>query len=298
MNTLNNTPRLNCQICGAQLKELYAYTWSGYAVFECTKCNFAARKDIPDQEKIQKLYGAGYMEHLKTGQNKTGRLIRQCEEKNTKHKKQFLELINMEKRLRRLYNKKIFDVGFGMGEFLQIFSDFGFRADGCEISQECMANQAQGGFGKLWLSFFENIELKPCSYGVIVMSSVIEHFADPKRVLEKAFEALEPGGYIILMGANFNSWNRKMNGSDWVGFTHGHFYFFSPYAILKLLRQIGFSNIVFNHPENYGFFSHKKLAAYLIKKFILFLRRGPLIQRTNKFFLIAQKPLTATRLAL
>lgn len=271
---------------------LYARTRVGYAVVFCRACNFAARTAIPSRDLMERHYNRnGYLDFLiKGGKTASGKQIREDAENQLRQAQTIIDQMEISKRIPAGAPKTLFDVGFGTGEFLEIFRRWGFELSGCDYSRPCVAYvREKFRSANLFYGRFEDLDIPPNRYSVVVMASVIEHFENPVAALKKAYAILTPGGILIMTGANFGSWAQRNDGPAWIGFTKGHFYFFSPAALRKILFKTGFRNVKFYHPDNRRFFRREDLMRRLWRRAYLLFARGPLIRRSKKFFLIAVK---------
>jgi SAM-dependent methyltransferase len=80
-------------------------------------------------------------------------------------------------------------------------------------------------------AFFDNI----------IMRSYLEHEAQPRLVLERAFAKLKPGGKISLRLPNFGSINRFVMRKNWCGFRFpDHVNYFTPRTLRKLGESVGY----------------------------------------------------------
>lgn len=290
MNTMSKD-KITCLICLQPNTELlYSHTRLDYSVFICKACNFGIRKYMPGKNRISEIYGQGYSGFLKTGVAKNGERIRNNYLENFEEKKAFIKL-NGIANPDSLAGNKAYEIGFGLGEILDLLVTEGFRVSGCDLSRECF-EIIKKQHKNVEYGFFEDLDLKKNEYALVIMWSMIEHFQNPREVLTKAYDILKPGGKIVIVGANFNSYKRKILGPGWKGFTAGHFYFFSPKAIRSLLGQCGFKMIKFYHPDNFNFIQRPQLINRIFKRLKFWILRGTLIQRTQKFFVVAQKPLS------
>lgn len=78
-------------------------------------------------------------------------------------------------------------------------------------------------------------------FDAIIMRSYLEHEAQPRLVLERAFTCLKPGGRILLRSPNYNSINRQVMGAEWCGFRFpDHVNYFTPRSLGELARSIGY----------------------------------------------------------
>lgn len=75
----------------------------------------------------------------------------------------------------------------------------------------------------------------------IIMRSYLEHEAQPRLILERAFRRLKPGGKVLLRLPNYNSANRHIIGANWCGFRFpDHVNYFTPRSLKALAESIGY----------------------------------------------------------
>lgn len=277
-----------CIICEKPTVLLYAKTRLGYGILHCKNCNFAQRNYIPPKNTMAQSYKKGYLEFLQTGLQGGEKKFRDYDARLLE-KKQFLRLIQIPKQVPPSA-QNIFDIGFGAGEFLEIFDKPGFQIDGCDLAPQSV-DYVKSKFNKARLEygFFEDLDLQANYYSVVIAWSLIEHFHNPNTVLKKAFEILKPGGILLMCGANFNSQKRKEMGTEWKLFSYNHFYFFSPLALKLALQKAGFKKVKFYHINNDGFFNKPRLLKRVFRRAMSFLHHGSLIQRSKKFYCLATK---------
>jgi len=71
--------------------------------------------------------------------------------------------------------------------------------------------------------------------------NVVEHFLDPLRVLERCREALAPGGLVLMMTPNADSWCHRFYGRYWSGLhAPRHPRIFNPGTLARLASQAGY----------------------------------------------------------
>jgi hypothetical protein len=73
------------------------------------------------------------------------------------------------------------------------------------------------------------------------MRSYLEHEAQPRLILERAFLRLKPGGKILIRSPNYNSANCFIRGAAWCGFRFpDHVNYFTPATLAALARSLGY----------------------------------------------------------
>jgi SAM-dependent methyltransferase len=76
---------------------------------------------------------------------------------------------------------------------------------------------------------------------LIVMFHVLEHMADPQRVLRDAAARLGPGGTLVLGVPNIGSWQARFAGRHWLHLdVPRHLCHFTPDALERALGAAGF----------------------------------------------------------
>lgn len=137
---------------------------------------------------------------------------------------------------------RLFDIGAGTGEFVEVARTGGFDAVGIEPS-----TWAVSAARDLGVDIFEG-ELSTWLSGgggradLATLWHVLEHMPDPAALLRELRGALTPGGRVIIEVPNRQSSESQRLGSAWHGTQLGeHVTHFSPDGLRKLLELNGFS---------------------------------------------------------
>jgi SAM-dependent methyltransferase len=140
-------------------------------------------------------------------------------------------------RIRRLKPfGKLLDIGCSTGILLDAAAQH-FEVAGIETSR-----WARDEAGKRHLVMdlpLSKLNMKS-EYDVVTLFGVIEHFEDPKRELTLMYEALRPGGLLVIYTGDVNSWLARMLGKKWWWYQGMHTYYFSRQTCVSLLRSCGF----------------------------------------------------------
>ncbi len=89
------------------------------------------------------------------------------------------------------------------------------------------------------LEGFQRVPPGECA--AVVMRSYLEHELRPREVLAAAFDALKPGGILILKLPNFGSLNAAIMGRRWCGLRlPDHANYFTPRQLAKMVQKAGF----------------------------------------------------------
>jgi len=139
---------------------------------------------------------------------------------------------------------RLLDVGCATGLFIHEAARYGWQVEGVEINPEA-TSYARTRFGlTVHQGTLESLNLPAESYDVITFLDVIEHTFSPLATLRKAHQLLRPGGWVILVIPNWDSWDAALFGPYWNGFdVPRHLYVFSREVMVRMLKQAGFTGI-------------------------------------------------------
>ncbi|MEM2169786.1 MAG: class I SAM-dependent methyltransferase, partial [Candidatus Bathyarchaeia archaeon] len=135
---------------------------------------------------------------------------------------------------------RLIDIGCGNGQFLALMRDLGWEVLGVEPDVEA-ARVAEDTFGiKVIPSTLEEASLPDASADVITMNHVIEHVHDPITLLKECRRVLRPGGMLVVVTPNLNSFGRRLWGKAWLHWDPPrHYFIFSAKSLLDCARRTG-----------------------------------------------------------
>lgn len=103
----------------------------------------------------------------------------------------------------------LLDVGCGMGDFLEIANDRGWKVYGTEFTNDAIEVCEQKGIimfkGPINSNWFKKI-----SFDVITSFEVIEHINNPREDMQIISDSLRTGGVFYCTTPNFNSLERRI----------------------------------------------------------------------------------------
>jgi len=163
---------------------------------------------------------------------------------------------------------------------LRLLKDMGWSVQGVEPVEKAALAAKHAGLNVEWKSY-EEAEYPEKSFDVITMWHVLEHFPDPKKVLQKVSRMLKDDGLLLVGIPNYDSFDRRVIREDWNGIEIPlHLYHFTPVSIKNLLNIAGFNCMRVIHTirpadmisslENCFAPMSKKKRAYIKKLFFLF----------------------------
>jgi SAM-dependent methyltransferase len=134
---------------------------------------------------------------------------------------------------------RLLDAGCNEGRGLRIYARNGFQVEGLELNPNAAAVAREAGFTVH--SGDTTDFIVPAAYDVVVLSNVLEHARDPKKVLINLRENLKPGGQLLISCPNSRSWLRKAFGRSWINWhVPFHISHFSSETLHRLLTDAGF----------------------------------------------------------
>jgi SAM-dependent methyltransferase len=138
---------------------------------------------------------------------------------------------------------KLLDVGAGYGFFLEIARQRGWEVYGTELTDEAVNHCMEKGLN-MFKGEFQDLQLEPESFDVIVSIEVLEHINNPIDYVKKAHEVLRKDGVFYLTTPNFNSFLRyrlkeKYNVIEYPN----HLCYYTPKTLKSLFTSYGFDSL-------------------------------------------------------
>ncbi|MCB1172585.1 MAG: class I SAM-dependent methyltransferase [Leptospiraceae bacterium] len=136
------------------------------------------------------------------------------------------------------------DVGCAAGYFVEYMQSRGWQSEGIELS----AHAARFGIEQLQLTiyiddFLRSAVLQQGHYDMLSFWASIEHMHSPRRVLERCYELLRPGGRLLLSTCRWGLLARHKAARWRFMNVPEHLYFFSLSGIIRLAADCGLRRI-------------------------------------------------------
>jgi 2-polyprenyl-6-hydroxyphenyl methylase/3-demethylubiquinone-9 3-methyltransferase len=149
----------------------------------------------------------------------------------------------------------VLDAGCGGGDFAIGLAEAGYRVLGCDLSPTGVAAANRRGIGTFAIASVYDDLLAPFevdAVGAVVAVEVIEHLYSPYTFARRAFDALVPGGTLVITTpywgylknvglALANRMDRSLT-TLWEG---GHIKHFSRATLNRLMTDCGFEPVLF-----------------------------------------------------
>ncbi len=132
----------------------------------------------------------------------------------------------------------LLDVGCSVGGFVRAVSEFGYAAEGIDISLSSVAVGKERGL-KIQAGDFLHARFAT-QFDVITMWATLEHLPDPNRYVRRARELLRPGGMLLASVPNFSGITHRLIGARdrYVGIDHLNYWTAGGFA--SYLTRFGF----------------------------------------------------------
>lgn len=146
----------------------------------------------------------------------------------------------MEKRIGKANGRSLLDVGAYVGIFVETARNAGWNAMGVEPSNWAAQLAQQDGIPVI-CGTQDSPELADKTFDVITMWDVIEHVDDPSAEMEKAYQMLNPGGWLVVHTMDVDSLAAKLLKSRWPWYMDMHIHYFSQRTMRQMLEKNGYS---------------------------------------------------------
>lgn len=302
-----------CPLCGSSEERikypidahyLYGHTRvdvSGHqiGVAVCSKCEHQFIQPCPTRDFLTLFY-ASYMSAAKGGFYKA----RQAGEIPDVFREYYSPWLDEIKEMQDVAKPTLLDIGCGLGMFLRLAREKGFRVVGIEPNDEAVERLSKEFSIMAYNSLLEDYSPEE-KFDVVTMWDLLEHLARPNMAIEKAFLMLNRGGLLVLeipIRDSLLHWAAK--GLYWVSFgkvrrplflTYGvhHLQYLSEKSVVSLLVEHGFEVIRSSRAETSLDALRKKSSGikhvlYNLSLNVLFVV-ARLIHRQNKLVIIARK---------
>jgi len=136
--------------------------------------------------------------------------------------------------------KRLLEIGCGRGDMVAWLSGLGWSAEGVDTDPAAIRVARENG-RNVRLGRMEDEEGAPERFDAVVMSHLIEHVPDPRRLLRGALRVLKPGGALSIVTPNTRSLGHRRFGPTWFHLDPPrHLNLFHPALLRRLAEDAGF----------------------------------------------------------
>ena len=136
----------------------------------------------------------------------------------------------------------LLDYGAGNGSFATAAQKKGWSVDVYEPSATTRKDLENRKLNRIYSLPKEN------TYDVITLWHVFEHLPEPEEALSAFYNALKPGGTLVLAVPNIDAWDAHHYGPFWAAYdVPRHLWHYNKESILHLSKQAGFYPVGINN---------------------------------------------------
>jgi SAM-dependent methyltransferase len=223
-----NAPVRTCEVCGSAHFQAFGDK-DGHHFTRCASCGLERIDPQPTDEVLAKIYGEHYYDAwgLQTDRSAVEQIKRST----------------FRRVLRGLGSGsgRLLDCGAATGFLMREARELGYEPFGVELS-EFGAKEIASRFGAdhAFHGHLEDAPFAPGFFQAITMCDYLEHVRDPRRIVERAFGLLAPGGKLAISMPRVGSLTHRLMGMRWSHYKVEHLYYFSVENLGELLRSVGF----------------------------------------------------------
>jgi len=138
---------------------------------------------------------------------------------------------------------KLLDVGCGNGKIMRDLEDAGWRVEGVDFDPVSVKTATNQGL-RVRLGTLEEQNYPADTFDAIIASHFIEHIYHPSAFVSECHRILKPGGSLVIVTPNNESWGHQLFGRNWRGLEPPrHLHVFSLLSLLHLVRHKGLQEI-------------------------------------------------------
>ncbi|MDW8349369.1 MAG: class I SAM-dependent methyltransferase [Verrucomicrobiae bacterium] len=211
----------------------------------CTSCGTAYTDPLPSAEAFMQYHQTTYRKQYKGRPEAAFRLRRIA----SVNQKRFQFILNT---LPLPASGSMLDVGCGYGYLVEAFAARGWKALGFDPDAKAI-NTAQARLknlahqAKLHVASIHDSPIQSGACNLVTAFHVLEHLPNPLQALQRCYEWLAPGGYIVIEVPNLITLSHSFHSR----FHRAHIVHFHPEALSQALRHIGFEALqIYTQPSD------------------------------------------------
>ena len=282
-----------CPTCATRSAEV-VYQLRCHAVVRCQRCRVLYNSYFPSKDQSAKVFSEDY--HF--GVQKAAFEIQRKDYQNDPSIPLFEHGLNiLEQRLGR--RGRVLDVGCGLGTFMKVADNRGWKPCGVEISQHAAEHTATKYGFEVFNGEIEEATFADSSFDVVTFWDVIEHVSLPRDNLLRAYQLLTPDGLLLITTDNFDCLisdvGRVLYGLSFGRFKYGlerlyipyNCTYFTEHTFRTLIGQCGFLELYFEKME----YPIAKIRTNAVERIILkcMYALSKLLRKETQFILVAKK---------
>lgn len=221
-----------CLLCGESAQACGEA--AGLTLARCRSCGTVSQRDLPSPDEIRGLYREKDY-YASWGLEKSYARVEAM--KRLSFRRVF------EKLERRVRPGRLLDVGCATGFLMAEGESRGWEAHGAELNAYA-AGVARRRFGaRVHAGPLETLAEAPGSFRAVTLVDVIEHVSDPRAVLARARDLLEPGGVLVVVTPDVRSLSARVLGRWWPHYKREHLFYPTRQGFDRVLAGLGLKTL-------------------------------------------------------
>ena len=226
-----------CEHYGHHEGEIVAVS-GDYDVIECRICGFRHIVPLPAPEKQKAFYEEEFYQAEKA------QYLNEADEDFDWKRAELKLRFSIADQLLKAGKKRLLDIGSGPGDFLAVGQALGWETIGVEPSRVACEHARSRGVEVRHGFFDAEMANELGAFDFIHMSEVLEHVAEPKKLLALAVSLLKPGGVICVSTPNdFNPMQKtvvdRFAKDNWWVVPDHHLNYFNFDSLTDLITSAG-----------------------------------------------------------
>lgn len=208
--------QIPCPLCNSwaneELLSIPVEPQQAYRLLRCRDCGLGYLNPRPDAASIGRYYPADYNPH-------------QAPERRPSRWRQHVSRWLAGRRSPGDANsltslpfhgeRRLLDFGCGGGWYAHRMQQRGWDVTGIDFSERAAAQARRRFQLPVHVGSLPHPAIAPASFDVITMGAVLEHMHHPHEVIAAASQALKPGGLLVIVVQNLESWGFRHFQQDW-----------------------------------------------------------------------------------
>ncbi len=240
---------VDCEFCGSNFTKP-RFDFGEAKIYACSTCNISFTYPKPTVNDLSEVYNENYFSNkaFLNGDVETTYGYLDYEETKRLNDVEHFRISNEIKKHFKgnIKDKRLLDVGCGMGAFLKAASETGFEVEGVEFSDFAAESiKSNYGFNVYSKNGFDELLASGSTYDVIVLFDVIEHLLDPMKTIHEVHQLLSEDGLLLVGTTDFNHVIPKVLGDKFEDFrrVREHIFFFGKKDLISTLEMNGFTHV-------------------------------------------------------
>ena len=268
-----------CNICGSN-KIKYKFTKNDYKLYQCDGCSFVFVHPYPNNEMLDRYYQESY----ESGKYEIYATAMDIRRKINEQRFSDIQKFNP--------GGKIFDIGCGVGYFLNVAQEHNLETYGVEFTEEG-TKISKIKHKNVYKGTLDENTFSDSFFDVVSIFDVIEHIIKPMNTFKEISRIIKRDGILAITTPDISSWHAKFFRKNWgVIIPPEHINYFSPTSLEIALKICGFK--ILEIRKNYKIFTWEYLLKnskyffphiYPISKILLKILPSRFLKKYRKFFI-------------